>query len=177
MSIKRLAFSGKSCSGKSTLARYLCERYGFCEHSFAFKLKEVVAELFNVVGKDRDKLQRFGEYARRVDSYVWVRKLVERLPRDKNVVVSDVRYMNEVVALKELGFRIVRLELDEHEQERRYKRKYGVALDDERANHVSETALDDYDGFDYVLDGSKTAAALYDELDVILADIDLTEGA
>lgn len=43
-----LGISGKIKSGKSTMAKYLCDKYGFVELSFAKPLKDISKILFNL---------------------------------------------------------------------------------------------------------------------------------
>lgn len=172
MNVKRIAISGKMCSGKSTITQYLVEHYGFVERSFALKLKSIVEDLFDVKTKDREMLQLVGEKMRQIDSYVWVRYLFRDMPSDKNIVVSDVRYLNEIVTLKEGGFVTIRVEIDEKIQRERYKKLYDE-VSNETFYHVSEIALDDYDGFDYVLDGAMSKDNLLEAVDNIIGELEL----
>jgi len=56
---------GKKQSGKSTVAKHLCEKYGFVELAFADSLKVVVNELFGFkLGRDSTS-----EYKETVDGY------------------------------------------------------------------------------------------------------------
>ena len=113
----RIALSGLKRSGKDTIGEHLVSKYGFYRYAFADKLKEVAKELFPEEFKKTDKpvelLQWLGDKMRERDPKVWVKYVVrqigeERGPED-NIVVTDVRYPNEVSILKELGFIVVRV--------------------------------------------------------------------
>lgn len=142
---RRLALSGKLASGKTPITEYLMEHHRFTEAAFADRLKELAAELFNMKAREKDRhlLQQIGDTFRRIDTQVWVRYLLERLPPDDvDVVVSDVRYPNEFESLLERGFRMVRIDVDSGIQKLRVRALHPntpPAL----LSHVSETALDD----------------------------------
>ena len=47
-----IAFYGPMCSGKTYLAKFLVENYGYEKVGFADKLKEVAADLFGIDPND-----------------------------------------------------------------------------------------------------------------------------
>lgn len=69
-------------------------------------------EAARALAADRDpgrRAQLLGtDVGRALDQEVWIRYLLEHLP-DGHVVVDDVRFRNECEALREAGFRLVRL--------------------------------------------------------------------
>src|SRR5690606_9088395 len=69
-------------------------------------------EAARVLAAERDpgrRAQLLGtDVGRALDQEVWIRYLLEHLP-DGHVVVDDVRFRNECEALREAGFRLVRL--------------------------------------------------------------------
>lgn len=132
--LPNLALVGKARSGKDTLAAHLCEAHGYTRLAFADPLKEmaldinpyiptgygVTARLTPLIAdvgweyaKDnypevRRLLQRVGQTVRGYDSDFWLRALVAKIG-DGPTVVTDVRYPNELVALRFKGFRSVRI--------------------------------------------------------------------
>lgn len=141
-----IAFIGKAGSGKTTAAQYLSDSYGYQRLSFAAKLKEMAADLWGPDAyKDRDKLQRLGIAVREIDPDAWVNvamhKLQYKMPAHWPVVVDDCRFENEYWALKERGFRIVRIEADRDRRLVRLKSN-GKLGDEAELDHVSETAID-----------------------------------
>jgi len=112
----RIAFAGKSRSGKTTSANYLLRTYGFVKISFTGKLIEFAHEFFPdrfEKGKPQDLIQALHEKLREIDPDVWtkyVTRKIEMLPKDANIVIDDLRYRNDYVAVKSLGFLVVLLD-------------------------------------------------------------------
>lgn len=125
-------------------------------------------------------LQRIGESLRKgVDENIWVNALlntsmlkVEEAKSNKGIegdsaqeesidrtitvkkklpnwIITDVRYPNEAEAIKSLGGILIRVD-----RETGYK-----------DNHISETALDDYDGWDYIIDNNGTLEDLRNKVE------------
>jgi hypothetical protein len=95
-------------------------------------------------------LQLLGTHMRQIDDAIWVNAVADFVDEraDANqkviVIVPDCRFPNEANWVKqEMGGLVVRLNGDPGQ----------VAKNSTRdLKHISETALDDYDGFDLVLD-------------------------
>lgn len=109
----------------------------------------------------RTALQYWGTQVRRdKDPDYWVDKMESRIINtvddDSNVVVviTDGRFPNEVDLIHRLNGVIVRLDIDRSVQIRRIQNRDGVTPDPMKLDHVSETALDDYDDFDARVDVS-----------------------
>lgn len=102
-------------------------------------------------------LQVYGtQYKRAKDPDHWVKKAVKAVEEAMSAGVTpyftDARFPNEVDALKELGGAAVRLNVSAEGQERRLLLRDGRAPNREELEHVSETALDDYEDFDVVVE-------------------------
>ena len=90
----------------------------------------------------RAVLQYFGSnVCRKMYSDCWVAATIGKIARQNPqlAVITDVRFPNEVKGIQAAGGKVLRFT------------RSPFAKQDE---HVSETALDDYDGFDAVLDNS-----------------------
>lgn len=86
----------------------------------------------------REFLQHFGtEICRKIKSNIWVESCVNRIQKSGTelAIVPDVRFPNEVKAIRKAGGKVIRLTRKPHEDE-----------------HDSETALDGYEDFDYVIE-------------------------
>ena len=86
----------------------------------------------------REFLQYFGtEVCRKIKPNIWVDSCVNRINQSGTelAIVSDVRFPNEVEAIQKAGGKVIRLTRKPHKDV-----------------HDSETSLDSYEGFDYVLD-------------------------
>jgi hypothetical protein len=111
----RIAFTGLAGCGKSLAAGYLVGNYGFTRLSFAAKLKEYVQNILNrPINKkiDRAVLQEFGVLMRKYNPTVWITLLdmaLAKLPSCTNIVIDDLRFLNEHVFLVSKGFYIVKI--------------------------------------------------------------------
>ena len=122
----KLAIIGKMCSGKSYISDYLINEYDFNRFSFGDRVKRLSKEIFNYKGKNRKIITQLGKKMREINPDVWINYLVNNLPKDpkKLCVVDDVRFINEYLRLKELGFKFLRLEIDLDFQIERIKKTY-----------------------------------------------------
>ena len=160
----RVAISGKAGTGKSVLAKLFIEEYNFKHISFARKLKDLAMDLFGLSyaqtygsEKDRGLLQQLGPKMREIDSDVWVKYVLREIDRnpDADYVLDDLRYRNELDALKGAGFILIRIESSVEERKKRIPNTFPI---DEF--HESETDLDDYTDWDYVIDNESDLASL-----------------
>jgi len=156
----RIAFSGKMQVGKTTSADYLVQKYGFIKLSFAGKLKEIAKDLwpeqFECGQKPRKLLQDLGMKMRELDQDVWVNyvlRIVHILPKESNIVIDDLRFMNEYKALKSEGFFVVRILRDVPPS------PFG--------NHPSEKEVEQMP-YDLLLLNTGTLDMLYEKLDKIM---------
>lgn len=170
-----IGISGRIGSGKDTLAQFIREIDPSYEvKKFAYKLKQVASLLTGVpVEKFEDQefkkqqmpsewgmtyrefLQKLGTDAIRdgLHTNAWVNSLMAEYKIDghagpmqyPNWLITDVRFPNEAVAVKQYGGILVRI-----------NRFYDP---NENNLHPSETALDDYP-FDKVIDNRGTLADL-----------------
>jgi hypothetical protein len=175
--VQAVGLSGWARSGKDTAAKYFIEELGHIRVSFADPIREALSRLnpyvdcgvefratplswvVNKVGWEDAKefcpdvrrlLQRFGtEVARELwDEDFWVNAAIRSAPDGSKIVFSDVRYPNEADAVKKLGGYVIRIERPE----------VGPAN-----KHTSETALNDYD-FDEVVVNDGTIKELNDKI-------------
>ena len=79
---------------------------------------------------------------------VWVNALFADYQPESNWIITDCRFPNEADAVKERGGVVIRIE--------RHGRKQG--------GHASETALDNYTGFDHVIHNDGSLGDLYDKV-------------
>ena len=161
-----LAISGKLRTGKNSVADHLIAQYHFKQGSFADKLKQICIELFGLTHEEcygektprsRDVLQRVGVAMREIDPDVWCKYLLKNIKEGDDAVISDVRFPNEAEMVKKYGGIIIRVNRNTGEQ-------FG-------SSHISETALDDYEKFDYVIDNNETLESLYEKIDFIMKDV------
>lgn len=172
MNVIRIALSGKMRSGKDTVASCLVERHGFVRVAFGDRVKELAKDLFHVseTNKNRALLQMLGWRMCQIDDAVWVKCVLDKIPFDRDVVVSDLRFPIEYYALKGLGFYMFRVDIDPEEQRRRVM-VVDPKMPKELLDDPSETALDGGWRWDRRLDGGADLCDLYEEIDSILREL------
>ena len=159
-----IGLAGRKQSGKSSVTDYLCRVFDFHEVSWAYPLKEIIGRglfglddeiLYGDSSKREEIIPAWGMSGRGIlqkvgtdlfrdnfDQNFWVKigvgRMLAELAQDRNVVVSDCRFPNELDAIRQFGgttCKIIKLvERLEHED-----------------LHESERALDKYTNFDYTL--------------------------
>ena len=170
-----IGISGKIGSGKDTVAEILQSlEPSFQNKKYAGKLKQVAGLLLGVdpakfedreykestlgpewgwetLGPNRETgrfdytvrkfLQVLGTEAMRDNLHtdVWLNALFADYTEDQNWIITDVRFQNEADRIKEMGGLLIRINRDT-----------GV----DSGSHPSETALDDYNGFDIHIDNN-----------------------
>lgn len=118
----KIAVCGKMASGKTTLADWFVEHHDFQKISLAAKVKSIAADLFGMVHKDRRLLQQIGMKMREIREDVWIDYLINH--EGNNLIVDDVRFINEAEKLKAAGWTIVRINIDDELQKERLKITY-----------------------------------------------------
>lgn len=170
----------KAKSGKDTLADYLCNAHGFRKGSFAESLKRAAHEIFGFTDAQlygdqkelidpnwkitpRSALQRLGtEGVRNIfGENTWINSLALRMredPNDRNWVISDMRFMNEVAAIKIWGGFAVRID----------RRAAGASGGIE--NHPSEVELDNCSLWDAIIENNGSLNQLYAKADCLITN-------
>jgi hypothetical protein len=157
-----IGLTGYAQSGKDTVAKVLVEQYGYIRVAFADRIRDFLFEsnpMFDSVAgepkfvKDyvikygwedakknpqiRRLLQNVGVAARNIfGEEFWIDQAMRQLDPDSNYVITDVRFINEADALRQMGRFIEGLDV----QLWRIKRAGVEAVND----HVSEHELDGY---------------------------------
>lgn len=163
-----IGLAGLAGSGKSTAASFLSAQYGFSVRNFADPLKLICQDLFRFSDEQlwgpsqarnqedarygqsaRDALQTIGAAARKYYPDVWVQRLVRDLDPVADIVIGDVRYVNEVRTIAKLGGQVW------------YVHRPGIP----RQLHESEQLT--AEGCDYTLNNTSTIEDL--KLDIALA--------
>jgi len=148
--------AGKAGSGKGVVAKLIKEYYIYKLENcviteYSKYLKNFVKELTDWDGnpntKPRKYMQELGDIIRKVDNKYFINNMIDDLRIYEevvgNVVVSDVRMPDEIEDIK-----------------LNYDNVYAIYVENqfspskltvEEQAHITETALENYDEFDYIL--------------------------
>ena len=179
--VKIIGLSGKFGTGKDYIASTYFYPRGFRQMSLAWhfkvglvgKGKATHEEVFETKPPHvRHMLQQEGTELGRnvygediwVDTLVeWVRVLNETWGQT-HFIIPDVRFPNEVEGIQRRGGKVIRVTAPE----RNLNAPYG----EEARSHISETALDTYNMFDYVLfNDIKDVATVPSQISLIFEDM------
>jgi len=139
----KIAICGIMCSGKTYLANQIVTHYSLKKISIADKVKEIAVDLFNMSNKDRKLLQSIGTNMRLINENVWINYIINKYTN--NIVIDDLRYINEAQILKENNWLIIRLNISTEKQIQRLKLTYPNTYIDHinNLNHESEQQIND----------------------------------
>lgn len=185
-----VALCGKLRSGKSEVARYLAEKYGYTEFAFGDELKHMAHEIFDVpeTPKPRGLYQSFGQAMRSIDPDVWVRKCFDVIawyaneraafseslckhsahltPAPLRPLISDLRQPNELARCRAEGYVIVRVNAPEELRRERAEAE-GDAFDSASLTHETEQHVDLF-AVDYDVYNTGTIDGLHAQIDAIM---------
>ena len=154
--IMRVAICGPMASGKSSLAEQLIGGHDFSRVSLARGVKlmgnQILESLINsgLIDaeqrqiKQRRMLQTIGAAGREIDPMMWINDTIRCAEAHDRVVVDDLRFVNEAMALSDQGFIIIRLNFPDDETQMQrlmtaYPDDWGRHWD--ARNDISETEI------------------------------------
>lgn len=179
-----ISLSGKLGVGKDAVAAMIIKHSPtFKAKAFAYKLKEIVVLLTSCTiedtmtqkGKNKfipefdmtigQMLQKIGTDVMREGFHknVWINALmmeIDKAPGD--YVITDCRFMNEAMAIKDAGGYIWRIERPINPIRNNSTRDM---------THPSECEMDDYDGFDMVINNDTDLVKLESKVIYALNDV------
>ena len=147
--------AGKAGSGKNEVAIFIKEILtNTVITSFSKYIKLFTLELTDWDGRDitkpRAELQHMGDRLRAIDKDFLTKRLLEDIEVYKregisNVVISDVRLVNEVEFFKKINdIEVIAIRVNCDTSKRN--------LTNDEKHHITEIELDNYKGFDYTID-------------------------
>ena len=99
----KIAISGPMCSGKSTIAKFICEENSdYKIYSFGQKIKDIAQELFGMEKdkKDRSLLINIANKMKEINQNVWINYIIKECIDKENCIIDDLRFDNELNVLK-----------------------------------------------------------------------------
>ena len=145
--------SGKARSGKDTAAEVILEKYDGVPLAFANDIKTIAYDHYDWNGKKdelgRKLLQDIGTTGRNYNRDIWADKVVTKIQwwawqssDNQLAVVTDTRYPNEIQRIKHEFSDVVTIRITRDSVE--------------KLKHPSETALDQWTDWDYVVENNGT---------------------
>ena len=122
----RIAFAGCMASGKSFAAASVKKHLGNAKiKSFSTMVKYLAGE--NAKFAHREGYQLVGKVGRLIDPECWVKLLtkeIQQMGEEENIIVDDIRYKNELIALRQLGFVIIYMKTPWHARLKRIQKRH-----------------------------------------------------
>jgi hypothetical protein len=162
----RIVLIGKSKSGRTWAADYIRAKHHFRKMSLGDGVTRIQRILYYYGTFKRVPWERKLEVydaLYKIDPTVWIGYLERKLrTTTANVVVDDPRYLNELSALKELGFTVIRLTAPETRRKRFSSNTKAASpgllvLHEMFSRDFLETAGVDYSIYNETKDGTRKA--------------------
>lgn len=175
METKIFIFAGKAETGKNKTALLLKEIYEnkkVINISYASYLKEYAKNILNWDGnednKPRNFLQQIGIeiVKKKIDDKMLIRRIIEDIKVYSHyfdiISISDARFKEEIEDIKKefKNVTVIHILSDENK------------LTEEQKNHITETALDNYNGYDYEIFNNKIESDLKEKLKHIIDEVE-----
>ena len=152
---KIFILSGKAKSGKNLIADFIEEYYSdkkCIQLSYAYYLKQYVKKITtwdgNEQNKPRDLLQSLGiDLIKKIDDKLLIRRVMEDVQVYSYffdvIIITDARLIEEIETPKSL-FNCITIRINKDDNN----------LTLEQKKHITETNLDNYRNFDYVINNN-----------------------
>lgn len=121
----KLAIVGQMGSGKDTIAQMIVREYEQRTNetmypiAFAEGIRNLIAEYLPNMYADgigrtkRFAMQYIGEALRTLDKDVWIKYALAQVGEDDSIIITDCRLQHEAEALREEGFKLIRIITDD----------------------------------------------------------------
>lgn len=169
-----IILSGKAQSGKNLSANIIKQYYEKKNKktviiSYAKYLKEYAKDITNWNGREttkpRELLQQLG--VELIKNQIDENMLINRIKEDIKVyeyffdiiIISDARFKEEIENIKNKNTVVIKIEGNENK------------LTDEQKKHITETALDDYKEYDYIIENKSTKKELKKQIQKMMEEI------
>lgn len=166
-----IGLAGKKGSGKDTLGNYIINQYGFIRYAFGDPVKEICRILFNFNNEQlygslkeeidprfgfapRETFQKIGtDFGRnyfqtlfpQFDNNLWI-DIFRRQYQGQNVVITDIRFQNEVDTIRSLGGKVILIN------------KFNGYTDNHPSEQINVT-------YDYIINNNGSIQELWESFD------------
>lgn len=164
-----ITLSGKQFCGKDTVAKVLLDRLpSFCRIGLADAIKIKYSERTGLSVEEIEKnksiyrpdLIALGNEGRAIDPDYWLNTILEK---NTDIIVPDVRMPHEVEKFKENNAFCIRVEASAEARSKRGKLS--------KENDYTETALDNFANWDYVITNEGSYEDLQAKIDGLISAI------
>lgn len=179
--IKIYILSGKSGSGKTQVADYIIDNYNKKNMKavnlyYAYYLKDYAKRILGWDGseetKPRDFLQQVGSEL--IKKHVNKNLVTSRLLDDIEVfsyfydviVISDARFIDEINLVKEKYSNAISINIIRNKEN---------DLNELEKKHDTETSLDNFNDYDYVINNDSTLENLKEKVDTLVSEVNSNE--
>lgn len=173
--MKIILIGGKARSGKDTIADFLEEELNnenkVCRIQVAQYIKYYAMKYFGWDGREetkpRDLLNKLGTdiIRNKIDQNFHINRLIEDIKVLSNFydtfIVSDIRFPIEIDKTKEVFDNVCTIKMIRESNE----------LNEEQKSHVVETSLDNYEGFNYIVENNDTLLKLKEKAKELAKEI------
>ena len=166
--MKIILLSGKARSGKDTTANIIKEIENdkkVINLEYSFYMKTYIKNITDWDGsedtKPRELLQQLGDTIKnKIDPLFFIKKMIMDIKVYSLyydiITISDVRFINEIEEIKKEFNDVICIRIN--------RPNYDNGLTINEKNHISETSLDNYDKFDYVIENDSDINSLKNKI-------------
>jgi len=127
---------GQMGAGKSTVANYLRDNYGYSKLSLGAKIHSE-CELYKM--HDRNHMQKYGQMMREVfHQNIWCDYVKHQSINTDKVIIDDARQINEYNYFTDLGYLPIAVVADDNKRIERLNKRVNYAVDPNTFNHETE---------------------------------------
>jgi len=170
---KKYILTGKAQSGKNVVAQIIKEYYEKQNKktvilAYAKYLKDYAKEIINWDGKEetkpRELLQQLG--VELIKNKIDENLLINRIKEDIEIysyffdviIISDARFISEIENIKDKNTTVINIKGLENN------------LSEKQKQHITETALNNYNQYDYIIENNKTIEELKKQINKIMEE-------
>ena len=134
--MQNIILFGEMGSGKSTVAKYLCEQYGYTKLSLGEKIHSECRLHGN---ETREEMQKYGQMMRKIfGENIWCDYLYLRSKNYKKIVIDDARQTNEFDYFTNNFFMPIAVIADEQIRLDRLQKRVNYVVNPDTSKHKTE---------------------------------------